>query len=87
MLADFVPKATAWNRSVDFHWYVRSPFYFVFPHARVLSLHSVTYNSASDVASARRFSDLAMSLAGLIEDSGATLRYLQTKLLDFNWSS
>lgn len=43
-------------------------------------------NSASDVSSARRFSDLALSLAGLVEDSGATLRYLQTKLLDFNWS-
>lgn len=90
VLADFVPKATAWNRSVDFHWYVRSPFLFCISHAQVSNsagLHNVTYNSASDVASARRFSDLAMSLAGLIEDSGATLRYLQTKLLDFNWSS
>lgn len=62
---------------------------FVFPHAEMSnfgSLYDVTCNSASDVSSARRFSDLALSLAGLVEDSGATLRYLQSKLLDFNWS-
>lgn len=28
---DFVPKATAWNRSVDFHWYVCLPFCFCVP--------------------------------------------------------
>lgn len=43
-------------------------------------------NSATDISSARRFSDLALSLAGLVDDSGATLKYLQAKLLEFNWS-
>ncbi|KAL7275567.1 sporulation-specific protein 22 [Rhizina undulata] len=47
---------------------------------------SIDFYCTSDTANAKRFAELALSLAGMLDDGGNTLKFLQNKYLEYNWS-
>jgi hypothetical protein len=49
-----------------------------------LDQNAYAERSGSDFANAKRFAEMALSLAGLLGDS-STLKFLQGKLLEVTW--